>query len=288
MSDSRIDAERLAALLDGRLDAREREQVMRELAESDDGRAVLADAAAIARELEQEGGTPAMPDAPRAPVLPFRRPEARRSWWSGGRVLLVAAGLAGVALVPRAVTRVGDGTPAAAALVVGLPPGAVPPSPWPVLRDAAQTTVMSPRGRAVRLGARMLDVHLLAAARDAGAATAAGDVERLLLANPPLTGAPIDLYRAMAAGSPVDAARLDASWETIADLAGEEDVRYGAWLEAARVSALRRDVAFFARRESRAMLERAELAVVRSAVDGTPDWSRVGEMLTEVLLTAGR
>jgi hypothetical protein len=57
MSD-RVDAERLAAFLDGRLDVREREALLAELAASDDTRDALADVAAVLRDLEEAGEIP--------------------------------------------------------------------------------------------------------------------------------------------------------------------------------------------------------------------------------------
>ena len=55
MPDPIPDARRLAALLDGRLSAAEREQLLGELAASDDALDVYADAAAALGALEREG-----------------------------------------------------------------------------------------------------------------------------------------------------------------------------------------------------------------------------------------
>src|SRR5438270_491112 len=70
MSERRdIDAERLAALLDGRLQEAERDALLAELAAHDDGAGALGDVAAVLRDLEAAGAVPA--EDLRAP--PIRR-----------------------------------------------------------------------------------------------------------------------------------------------------------------------------------------------------------------------
>ena len=75
MSDSRIDAERIAAFLDGRLSERDRDAMLAELAASDEARETLGDVAAVLRDLELAGDVPEndLPaprrDPPGAPVL---------------------------------------------------------------------------------------------------------------------------------------------------------------------------------------------------------------------------
>ncbi|MEW5925939.1 MAG: hypothetical protein AB1941_00495, partial [Gemmatimonadota bacterium] len=56
MSDHDSDDERLAAFLDGRMDARRREEMLAHLTRSDEDREVLARTAAILRQLEEAGG----------------------------------------------------------------------------------------------------------------------------------------------------------------------------------------------------------------------------------------
>jgi len=77
LSASRADAERLAALLDGRLDARARAALLVELTTSTDARDALADAAAALRDLERAGHIPAT-DLPAPGLGPPGRPPTDR------------------------------------------------------------------------------------------------------------------------------------------------------------------------------------------------------------------
>lgn len=90
MKNSGIDAEKLAALMDGRLGERERAEFLARLAASDEAVEVHADAAAAVSEAEAE----------EAKVLPLAPPARRAGRWRnpGPRWLAAAAILAGVAV----------------------------------------------------------------------------------------------------------------------------------------------------------------------------------------------
>lgn len=285
-----VTPERLAALIDGRLDERERAEVLRELAADPELRAIYADAVAVARELEDGTGAAGA-------VLPFRRPPRPR-WWRNGTIL-AAAGLAAVALVPVIRWRTDTGPAQLVASISTEGSIALPPAVWPVVRST--DTPMTAHGRAVRLGARLADLELAIVAHDTGMRAVAASVAELLVAGPPVTGAPVALYREIASGAPP--AALDArreAWLTVSELAGEEAARLGAWLEVARVAAARRDMRFFRTRETRRVLgggaaardeeERAAIAWVRGAVgeDGAPQWAALEPALEEALRLAGR
>lgn len=304
MTDSKIDPagitpERLAALLDGRLDERERAEVLRALDADPELRAAYADAAAIEGELAAAGASAGAG----ADVRAFRH-EAAPGRWRSGRVMLLAAGLAGVAFLPWAVARSRGGAVEPYALVrqldverrVGLPA-----EPWAVTRGSG--VVMSERGRAVRLGARLVDLELAIAAGDSGMRAAAASVEQLAMSEPPLTGAPVDFYRQVAAGD-ADAARDRGArregWEALSELAGADAARLGAWLEAARVAAVQRDDEFFRSPATTRLLtepllerdaeERRVMQQVRGAVGNgrAIEWAALEQVLTEALQLAGR
>ncbi len=157
------DAERLAALLDGRLDERRRAEAVARLASSDDEFEAFVDALAVTRELEAE-------DAAEG-VTPLR-PRVRQRWWRrpGGQWAAIAAVLAGLALLPAVWSRgrdpgVDDPQSYAALLEskgAGLPAG-WDPTPWRTTRGAGDP--LTPQARAVRLGVHMTDLEAAIAAR---------------------------------------------------------------------------------------------------------------------------
>src|SRR4051812_42337416 len=155
MMPSNIDPERLAALLDGRLDERARAEVLRELDADAELRAMHADIVAVEGELAA---------SERGDVRPFRG-EPAPSRWRSGRILLIAASLAGITFLTWDIaTSRSDGVePYALVRQLGIEgPNALPAEPWGVTRGGP--TPMSERGRAVRLGARLVDLEVAIAA----------------------------------------------------------------------------------------------------------------------------
>ena len=107
MSDHESRNKRLAAFLDGRMDARGREDMLVHLAESDEDRAVAVGAAAILRQMEEEDATAAasveVPDPRETAVISLetRRSEPARELRPRApllQLLAMAAVLAGIAL----------------------------------------------------------------------------------------------------------------------------------------------------------------------------------------------
>jgi hypothetical protein len=241
------DPERLAALLDGRLKGREREEAIARLAASDEDFEAYADALAISAELnaEEEGVTPitARP----------RRALARR--W-----LAMAAVLAGVALAPWLWTRYTARTdPArfAAEIEAGGLPAGWDASPWGATRGPGDA--IAPDARAVRLGARLVDLELAVRARSPAAAALASETA-MLLEGIPASGPTATIYREIArrAAEPPEQLEplLAQGRELVPLLAGVERVELGAWTEAARIAAARGDRDFFESRAARSQLER--------------------------------
>jgi hypothetical protein len=309
-----IDPERLAALLDGQVGERQRAELLESLAASPDVLAGFADALAVTRALEAEGVAP--PDAAAGAgstadvtgenarreegVLPLRR---RRSVV---RIVAIAAGVAALALAPWLWSRAsapGPRHPVQLAALVhgeGLPSGWTG-RPWPSTRDEADP--LTAGSRAARLGARLVDLQLAARTRDPAVAAIAADVRALLRGIP--ASAPVQaIYReverrAGEAGSLTPL--LTRGSVAVARLAGKERVEAGAWAEAARLAAARRDARFFRARASRAALDRAaarddlppparaagaRLRVMLQA-DGPPDWPGIERAATELLAALG-
>lgn len=271
VSEPRLDPQELAALLDGRLDAARRAELLAQIADSDEAAEVLADAAALAGgAARSETPTGAGRGLPGSVVA---------------RVLLAAAVLA-VLLVPAVIVRTrtggGDG-PSRYVTLLGSAatlPAAWNGAPWPRSRGAAPR---ADRGAmAVRLGARLVDLELALRAGDgraAGLATeAAAMLEPVPAAQP--TAA---LFRAVArqADAPdVDRASLLRTLRrgsaSARDLVGAEAVGLGGWVEAARVAAARHDAGFLRSGASRAALRRAAaLARAESARGGLEDVRRL-------------
>lgn len=91
----RLDAETMAALMEGRLTPEERDRALEILAESDADLEVLADAAVAAAALDEDRAPPPEPASTPSPM----RPSPWKIW------LPVAAVLVGLALVPSLVDR---------------------------------------------------------------------------------------------------------------------------------------------------------------------------------------
>jgi hypothetical protein len=308
MSDRGRDPERMAAMLDGRLDAARRAELLAELDASPEDLELLADAAFVLGELGLSAPSDEPVEAPDAPIHGVRD-EANASstppladaypadkiatepdtiadppssapatvFSSGGgsatevidlhvertrrrgrglKVLLpIAALLAGLAVIPFLRGR-GDGTadPGLYAHQGSFGAAGLPAewnrAPWSATRGSDDS--LSPRARAVRLGVAITDLELAVGANDPRAAEIAGDVQRLL--EPvPAAGAISQYYDGIAAGQVNGPAAKDAVRKArlaIARLPDGEMVSTGAWLEAARLAAVRGDGEFFASNEA--------------------------------------
>lgn len=304
---SPIDPERLGALLDGRVTGRERAELLARLAASGEDLEDFADALAVTDELEAEDRLAAeAADDPR--VLAFRAPVRRAAWRPGPRLAL-AASLAAVAVGMTAwgVTRGGAGSddPGRYAALLARPglPAGWNATPWTAAR--APDEALDPRARAVRIGARITDLEAAAAARDSlSVRQAAADVGALLGALP-AAGPAASVYEEVGrrAGEPPAALApvRERGRRTAARLAGEDGVALGAWAEAARLAAARRDAGFFRARATHRTLERAARdralpAGARAGADavraalaapGAPDWGTLEREAARILASAG-
>lgn len=288
--DGAVSPERLAALLDGRLRGAERDALLARLAGSDEDLAAFADAAVVQRELEAEdeaAGTPG--------VLPLRRPEQAlrrmdRRW------LAIAAVVAAAALAPFAwrASQPGAVTEPAQAVALlqtplgGLPAGWLDAPAWAVTRGAGG--VADDGGTAARLGAYVVDLELAIRARDADATALLARRAAQMLTEASTAGTlAARHFTALADRAGAPAAELLpvlADGSDAAAQAGDADrFALGAWAEAARLAAARRDAEFFRDGRTGRTLDRADEAVAddvnaRAAIatlraesqDEAPDW----------------
>ncbi|MGZ8377068.1 MAG: hypothetical protein ACXW0Z_07465, partial [Gemmatirosa sp.] len=241
MSHETIDAERLAALLDGRLDARERAAVLAELAVAPEDAEVLADA--IAALPPAAGGVVQLESASARP--------AHRAWRRGWPVWAAAAAVLLIVAVPTLRTRDGaapvDPTSAASALEDGGLPVAWEGRPWARVRGVVDEGAEGAIG--VRIGARLTDLSLATRGRDSAAAGIARDVIALADRLGGARTSTADVYDVIArdgAAADVSAERLRGAARDLATRAPDGSVEIGAWLEAARVAVARRDRRFLA------------------------------------------
>jgi hypothetical protein len=258
------DDERLAALLDGRVDERRRAELLKHLATSDEDYEVFRDTALILRRLEE--GAPAVdPDPPLVTPLPVRRPVP--GWYAPARWVALAAVLAALLLGgarlwrERAVAIAGDPVRLAARSNgrEGLPEGW---TPWAAGSRGdvvpARPTEEERAAYAARAGAQLVGLAVAVRARDT--ANIHFLAEQAWQRFDPAAGRGTPL-RQIAAQPWAPPGTLEPLVERAVDRLEDQDhlekdhLRLGAWVEAARLAAGRSDETFFRDPASRRMLE---------------------------------
>lgn len=291
------DAERLAALLDGRLGERDRAELLARLGDPGEELDVLADAAAVTRELEDEDRA--------AGVVPITAVRRQRTMPANLWRWVAAAAAAAVllALAPQAWRALRGGTlPDPTAMVALLDDSTfTPPPDWdphPGSQSLGVGADLARRRASVRFGARAVALQLAANTHDtAGVALAARDAARVLGdEHIQVSAIRYDGIAERKAATPGELAREAESAAASLDRGA---VALGAWAEAARVAAQRHDPAFFQKELSREYLAgtarglwpdaRSELTRVRGAAPqgGATDWQRLEDALEELLLHLG-
>lgn len=314
MSQRKLDDNDLARFLELETPEEKRGSTLTHLADSDEDLEVLGDAAYLLDDLEDEGVRPEdgaeTRDAggntgPKAVPLP--PPSMRRGWRRApARWLALAAMIAGVLLVPLALSRSGGpGGPGEFAALLqdggaGLPAG-WDQHPWPVTRSAGDPLTDTDVGRAARLGALWVDLELAAASGNAEDAGILCAKSAAVLAEVPAGGAVgLDCARLVPPAGPETPALRETGRALAAHFEHEPHFAVGAFAEAGRLAALNQDAGFFASRRSRKALDRfaasdeltpavresAERVRDRLRTGGAPDWAALKADLDALLVTA--
>jgi hypothetical protein len=250
------DDERLAALLDGKLDERQRQELLAQLVTSGEDHDVFANTAAVLRELEAqdaaaaglEAGAASAPVAAAA-LPPTLGPGAPR-WRRASRRAVLAAVVVVIALAATLGARRGlpsTAEPVHLAARLENPAQALPPG-WQPLgsspRGSAETGAM--QARAARAGALL--VNLAVAVRSGDASNTRLLSEQLRSRYDPGAG-PGSPFRQLSrrAGAPADSLEplVSRATDRLAERLGRNHLRLGAWTEAARLAAEARDEEFF-------------------------------------------
>lgn len=234
MNRSVIDAEKLAALLDGRLSEAERVETLARLAKSPEELALLADVDAVVRAESVAATQPIIPiSAARSARRPLRLPQ---SGW-----IALAAGIAAAAAFMVLPRRHSEWQ------ARGLPPD-MDFAMWGVARGATPPPPSSDSARSWRIGALQSDLSAAIASGDGTRASRFASGIAALLADSRMSVA-ASYYRRIADSSTAGASRLESlardgrqATETLLDPAL---LRLAAWTEKARIAAHQHDASLF-------------------------------------------
>ena len=298
MKEPSIDPERLAAFIDGRVREPERSVLLTEIASSDQAFDAFIDASVVLAEIESSG-------KPVSRALQQHSRYARRKPLKL-MVVAVAASILVVAAVHSVLTRgrnVSSRTdPQVLALVApasrSLDSGFYRTALWPATRGAS--IPMRADARAVRLGVRLADLQLDAAASTAIGQTPASDIAAMLdgVAGAAAAAAMFrDLSSRASAGDTLSTATMQRARDDVLQFADSDLVDAGFALEMTRAAAAERNAAFFADRATEAILARiaALPAVQRTAPNdalrllaqtGTtpePDWDQLERIASNLI-----
>lgn len=259
--------------------------------------------AAAAPKIQAADSAPVAHDAadPEPGVIPLRRPE-RAPRRLSPRWVALAAVLAGVMLLPFAWRATQGGAvrePSQAVAMLenpeaGLPAGWDDNRPWSGTRGACEP-VVTEAGRAVRLGAYMVNLELAVRARDAEQTRLFIGRAECLVQDVTAGGLLTPAFRQMKEQAGSDPSGLlphvESANETAADLLDADWFALGAWAEAARLAAARQDAEFFRSTRTRRTLDRAAATAggndtARDAVAGMRTAAEADPPQWEALRTA--
>jgi hypothetical protein len=280
-------AERIAALIDGRISGEEGSTLLSQLAESEDDLSVMADAAAAADDLAVSGE---LANRASSTAIPISSAKNRRP-----APLIFVGGLAAAAVATILLLRTSD-TPgsydAAHAMVATLSDKSTLPAdwnytPWTATRgsDAIPDTTAY-----IRIGARTTDLEFAIQSGSSQSQQFARDIQELL-ANVPGGGATATVFRSLAE-NPGSTELLNRAREGLAALPQQGLLGLGSWFEAARIAASRKDEKWFANNENQSLLRSlsdskkispASRAVAREILIHQYDWAAITRAFEQLL-----
>lgn len=273
MRNKPLDLERLKELVGEPAEAVGDDEVVHEIAPARRPRSLDNLAAAAMTAIEADVG-------PRRKYSPAVRPPAlevnrkRTSYYLLALVTLVAA-IVGYRLLHRPppvpsdpIALVAVLSPAAAASA-GLAPE------WSVMRGVSDS--LSERGRAVRVGALLVEFERATARGDSTAQRWADAIAALLVDQPD----GVEVAAIFAGGG--DAARAPDARHKLAPLVRAAPMAIGGWLQAARVASAAGDAGFFASARSREML-----AMLLATPGVSPEVQTARDRLEQLLSRRGR
>ena len=245
-----VDAERLAALIEGRLPPDERERVLVAIDKSTALRDAYTDALAALGAM-----TPApVREVPRWNFLASLTPLQKLEVAAAAVVLIAMSPLVFRQLVSTGVPDTGDAV-ASIALSDSAATGILNQPVWGVTRGDGEGT-LSPDARGIRVGAAIASYELRRNRADSLSAAAALEVAALLESAP---GGAIaaNAWRSMGNASAITESSMTEARRLAEQVAGAERVRLGAWLQGARFASAASDTEFFSDRTARSIAKAA-------------------------------
>lgn len=302
MKEPRHDDERLAALLEGRLEGPERDELLAYLATADEDFHVFAKTAAVLREMEEEEAAQARQAGEQVTQVPARETlppslTGKRRRWGASRVIVPAV-LAGLVVFGIFTTRgraanLGDPMVLAASLDRPLPADWAGNWPWEGTRGDAERN-------AAQAGAMMVDLALAVRTRDIGNVQGLARSIRTRFDNQVPSIVPLlqEIEQRAAEGPDVLRPKLAEVTKRLAGRVDRDYLQLGAWTEAARLAARDHDAEFFRSSPTPAMLDLAErltqgnepaqgtVREIRAAIgtDGEPGWTVLAPRLDALMM----
>jgi hypothetical protein len=259
------DLEDIAALLDGKLTARERARLTEHLAGCESCYETFAGTAHILEDSRQEQLLPA---APRHPFERPRAPRARqpRTWWAAAALAAMLAATVGLVVFLQGTRGAGPSTSELASLIGGSETASKVPWTGRIYRGRSELPDLPAESEAFRLGVRLLDLHLALEGDNRGRAE---DTLRMLhllfygmtLPSPEMAGAYDELGKKMKPGiAPHVLLGEAAALEKKAVEELQEEPRFvelGRWTEACRLAAVSGRPDLFRKRATLRVLDQA-------------------------------
>ncbi|MEP7344390.1 MAG: hypothetical protein ABI877_03945 [Gemmatimonadaceae bacterium] len=297
MPNEKTTDEQIAALLDGRLDAKERQQLMGQLAASREWTEVLADATRVLEEEAAVGGGVRKASGRVMSLLPSHRTGVAIA----AALVVIAGGIGWWQRQQITSDRIGRMVATTSTSTASLPT-AWSDRPWSTTRGSG--VVVTDRGRAIRIGAALADLRIASRTGDTIANPTVVRELELLLSDIPGSAAIQSILSTTVRQPSAQADQQAVQREfdgAVAKLVGEQSTYLGAQLEVLRIAVMQRDEQTL-ERESRkaaaalAMTSEGDAPLQRDikqldellASPTTRDWDQLGAALDRVLIRLAR